>query len=61
MVVCTGDKGPVVSMAAIQRPLPLPPVAGLGEAGEPAARLLENFFTFILAAQILNLSPGSLW
>lgn len=33
MVVCTGDKGPVVSMAAIQRPLPLPPVAGLGEAG----------------------------
>lgn len=39
MVVCIGDKGPVVSVAAIRRPLPPPPVAGLGEAGEPAACL----------------------
>lgn len=31
-------------MAAIHWPLPLPPVAGPGEAGEPAACLLENFF-----------------
>lgn len=61
LVVCSGGRGSLGAKGNSSEvlSLPLPAAAGLGGGLRVAGCLVENFFTFILAAQLL--SPGHLW